>query len=95
VHQRLHCGEYRQDPRAEASLVPTLFDLQVNIAAELIRRRLDVHAFYQRSVAGMVLSVIITRQSSTRLTPETIGKHKTLEHIVVPPGHQPGGRNDI
>jgi iron complex transport system substrate-binding protein len=34
-------------------LVLTFSDLQANIAAELIRRGLDVHAFNQRSVAGI------------------------------------------
>jgi iron complex transport system substrate-binding protein len=35
-------------------LVLTFSDLQANIAADLIRRGLDVHAFNQRSVAGIL-----------------------------------------
>jgi iron complex transport system substrate-binding protein len=35
-------------------LVLTFSDLQANIVADLIRRRLDVHAFNQRSVAGIL-----------------------------------------
>src|ERR1700687_5246829 len=35
-------------------LVLTFSDLQANIAAELIRRGIDVHAFNQRSVAGIL-----------------------------------------
>jgi iron complex transport system substrate-binding protein len=34
-------------------LVLTFSDLQVDIAADLIRRGLDVHAFNQRTVAGV------------------------------------------
>ena len=34
-------------------LVLTFSDLQADIAADLIRRRLSVHAFNQRSVAGI------------------------------------------
>jgi iron complex transport system substrate-binding protein len=40
-------------------LVLTFSDLQADIAADLIRRGLDVHAFNQRSVAG-ILSMIRT-----------------------------------
>jgi iron complex transport system substrate-binding protein len=35
-------------------LVLTFSDLQADIVADLIRRRLDVHAFNQRSVAGIL-----------------------------------------
>jgi len=35
-------------------LVLTFSDLQADIAADLIRRRLDVHAFYQRSIAEIL-----------------------------------------
>jgi iron complex transport system substrate-binding protein len=35
-------------------LVLTFSDLQADIAADLIRRGLDVHAFNQRSVAGIL-----------------------------------------
>jgi iron complex transport system substrate-binding protein len=35
-------------------LVLTFYDLQANIAADLIRRGLNVHAFNQRSVAGIL-----------------------------------------
>ena len=35
-------------------LVLTFSDLQADIAADLIRRGLDVHAFNQRSVAGII-----------------------------------------
>jgi iron complex transport system substrate-binding protein len=35
-------------------LVLTFSDLQANIAADLIRRGLDVHAFNQRSIAGIL-----------------------------------------
>jgi hypothetical protein len=52
-------------------------ELRADIAADLIRRGLNVHAFNERSSGGMVFSVIITRQSSERLTPETTGKYKT------------------
>src|SRR6201986_603859 len=35
-------------------LVLTFSDLQADIAAELIRRGVDVHAFNQRSIAGIL-----------------------------------------
>src|SRR6202047_65449 len=35
-------------------LVPTVSDLQGDVAANLIRRGLNVHAFNQRSVAGIL-----------------------------------------
>src|SRR5260370_1932669 len=35
-------------------LVPTFSDLQADIVADLIRRGLDVHAFNQRTVAGIL-----------------------------------------
>jgi ABC-type Fe3+-hydroxamate transport system substrate-binding protein len=38
----------------EPDLVLTFSDLQADIAADLIRHRLDIHAFNQRSVAGIV-----------------------------------------
>src|SRR3982074_3046582 len=38
----------------EPDLVLTFSDLQADIAAELIRRRLAVHAFNQRDVAGIL-----------------------------------------
>jgi iron complex transport system substrate-binding protein len=41
-------------------LVLTFSELRADIAADLIRRGLYVHAFNQRSSGGMVLSVIIT-----------------------------------
>jgi iron complex transport system substrate-binding protein len=58
-------------------LVLTFSDLQANIAADLIRRGLNIHAFNQRSVAGIldmirVLGAMVdaserAQQLSTRL----------------------------
>ena len=50
--ERLHLGEYRQDPRAGARLVLTFSDLQADIAADLIRRGLNVHASNDEASQG-------------------------------------------
>jgi ABC-type Fe3+-hydroxamate transport system substrate-binding protein len=41
-------------PALKPDLVLTFSDLQADIAADLIRRGLDVHAFNQRSIAGIL-----------------------------------------
>jgi iron complex transport system substrate-binding protein len=41
----------------EPDLVLTFSDLQADIAAELIRRNLSVHAFNQRSITGILAMV--------------------------------------
>ena len=48
-------------------LVLTFSDLQADIAADLIRRGLDVHAFNQRSVAGIPSRRLCFRAISTRV----------------------------
>ena len=48
-------------------LVLTFSDLQADIAADLIRRGLDVHAFNQRSVAGILDMIRMVGASARRL----------------------------
>src|SRR5205814_2619149 len=54
TRERLQLGEHRQVLALKPHLVLTFSDLQADIAADLIRRGLDVHAFNQRSVAGIL-----------------------------------------
>src|SRR5947209_6866784 len=53
----------------EPDLVLTFSDLQADIAAELIRRNVAVHAFNQRDVAG-ILAMIRTLGALTGVAPK-------------------------
>jgi iron complex transport system substrate-binding protein len=59
-------------------LVLTFSDLQADIAADLIRRGLDVHAFNQRSVAGIV-DMIRTVGAMVGASERAFGLLSTLE----------------
>jgi iron complex transport system substrate-binding protein len=50
-------------------LVLTFSDLQADIAADLIRRGLDVHAFNQRSVAGILAISEVTANAPANIQP--------------------------
>jgi iron complex transport system substrate-binding protein len=51
----------------EPDLVLTFSDLQADIVADLIRRGLDVHAFNQRSLAGILEMIRMSGQWWTRV----------------------------
>src|SRR5246127_1131426 len=59
-------------------LVLTFSDLQANIVADLIRRGLDVHAFNQRSIAG-ILDMIRTLGAMVGASEEAEELMATLE----------------
>ena len=59
-------------------LVLTFSDLQADIAADLIRRGLDVHAFNQRTVAG-ILDMI-------RMVGAMVGGSDRADQLSGPPG---------
>jgi len=59
-------------------LVLTFSDLQADIAADLIRRGLDVHAFNQRTVAG-ILDMI-------RMVGTMVGGNDRADQLSGPPG---------
>ena len=62
----------------EPDLVLTFSDLQADIAAELIRRNVAVHAFNQRDVAG-ILAMIRTLGALVGVTPKADALVQSLE----------------
>ena len=74
-----HLSEYRQDPRPEARSVLTFSDLQADIVADLIRRGLNVHAFNQRSITGILdmvrmLGAMVDANERTRQLVDTLAE---------------------
>ena len=65
-------------------LVLTFSDLQADIAADLIRRGLDVHAFNQRSVAG-ILDMIRTLGAMLDVSEQARQLVGTLEICLAEP----------
>jgi ABC-type Fe3+-hydroxamate transport system substrate-binding protein len=58
----------------QPDLVLTFSDLQADIVADLIRREVEVHAFNQRTIAG-ILDMI-------RMVGEMVGVRKRAEELV-------------
>ena len=54
ARERLHVGQIDKILALKPDLVLTFSDLQADIVADLIRRGLDVHAFNQRTIAGIL-----------------------------------------
>jgi iron complex transport system substrate-binding protein len=54
TRERLHVANIDKILALKPDLVLTFSDLQADIATDLIRRGLDIHAFNQRSVAGIL-----------------------------------------
>jgi iron complex transport system substrate-binding protein len=72
--ERLHLGEHRPSPGAGPDLVLTFSDLRADIAADLIRRGIEVHAFNHRTVTG-ILGMI-------RMVGAMVGAGERAEELV-------------
>ena len=77
----------------QPDLVLAFSDLQADIAAELIRRNVAVHAFNQRDVAGILamvrtLGALVGASSKAEASTTIIGDHvqRGLPELVTPRG---------